>query len=519
MHTINTFTLSIMRRLGKVLGMEHTWDRLVAKIRELNDINSAYALLEWDQASFMPPKGSEARVTAMGTMARLAHERLTDPELGDLIAQLSEDGSLDQIKAATVRVLKRERDKATKVPAKLVTELKEAERRGYQAWVEARPSSDFSLFRPFLETTVRLKKQEADALGWETERYDACLDHFEPDMTARELEVLFRGLTDGLQPLAATILDAAGDKPAFLKETYESKKQIDFCNALVDRLGFDRAGGRLDFSPHPFTIHVGHGDVRQTLKVDEGDLMMSIYAVIHETGHALYDQGFPEELAGLPIADAPSMGMHESQSRLYENHVGRSRAFSDHLVPGLKDLFEIQLGGVDPDEFYRGVNHPERSLIRVQADEVTYNLHIALRFELELALFRDELDVADLPDAWDAGMEKHLGIRPQNHSEGVLQDMHWSEGYFGYFPTYSLGTLYAAAFHEKMVADTGGVDDDLRRGDASRVLAWLRDNVHSKGYLFTAKELAAGILGEELTPEPFLNHIRSKYSEIYSLSI
>jgi carboxypeptidase Taq len=499
--------------------MANTWERFVGKLREMNDINSAYALLEWDQASLMPPKGGEVRATAVGTMAKLAHERLTDPELGDLIDELSNDTSLDAKQAASVRILKRERDKATKVPTDLVTALKESEMRGYQAWTDARPASDFSKFEPFMAETVNLKKQEADALGWVDERYDACLDNFEPMMTAREVETLFTDLIDGLQPLAAAILDATGPKPAFLADTYEAQKQIDFCNALVDRMGFDRAGGRLDFSPHPFTITIGHGDVRQTLRVEENDLMMSIYAAIHETGHALYDQGFPDDMAGLPVADAPSMGMHESQSRLWENHIGRGRAYSEHLLPGLKDLFGHQLGSVDPDEFYRGINHPERSLIRIKADEVTYNLHIALRFELELALFRDELSVADLPDAWDAAMEKHLGIRPENHGEGVLQDMHWADGYFGYFPTYSLGTLYAAAFYEKLVADTGGVDDDLRKGDTSKVLQWLRDNVHSQAYLYPAKELAKNILGKDLTAQPFLDHIKTKYSEIYSLSI
>lgn len=499
--------------------MAATWQRLVARLDEMNDLQSAYDLMEWDQASFMPVKGGEARARAFGTMARLTHERLIDPELGDLIAALEDDGSLDPVQAASVRIMKRDRDKATKVPTELVAELKESGMRGYQAWVESRTTSDFTKFQPFLEHIVRIKKEEADALGWTNERYDACLDYFEPEMTAREVEALFSKLIEGLQPLAAAILDAAGSKPRFLAHEYEADKQIAFCNALVDRLGFDRDGGRLDFSPHPFTIAISPGDVRQTLRVEEDDLMMSIYAAIHETGHALYDQGLPASMAGLPVRNAPSMGMHESQSRLWENHVGRSRAYSEHLLPGLKDVFETQLGAVDPDEFYRGINYPERSLIRVKSDEVTYNLHVALRFELELALFRDELEVADLPDAWDAAMEKHLGIRPETHSEGVLQDMHWADGYFGYFPTYTLGTLYAAAFYDKMIADTGSVDDDLRKGDSSRVLGWLRENVHSHGYLYPAKELAKNILGTDLSPQPFLDHIKNKYSEIYSLSI
>lgn len=499
--------------------MARGWDRLTEKLREMNDLASAYSLLEWDQASLMPPRGGEARARVVGTITRLSHERLVDAELGDLLDDLSDDETLDHVQAASVRILKRDRDKALKVPSDLVIALKEAEMRGYQAWSEARPNSDFEAFRPFMEETVRLKKQESDAIGYENERYDACLDHFEPGITAREVEVLFTDLTTSLQPLSEAILDAAGSKPAFLNAHYPRDPQVELCNALVDQLGFDREGGRLDFSPHPFSIVIAHGDVRQTLRVEENDVTMSIYAAIHETGHAMYDQGFPSEMAGLPVADAPSMGMHESQSRLWENHVGRSRAFSDYLLPKMKEVFGKQLGGTDPAEFHRGVNHPQRSLIRIKADEVTYNLHVALRFELELAMFRDELEVADLPDAWDAAMEKHLGIRPENHADGVLQDMHWSDAYFGYFPTYTLGTLYAAAFYDKMLAELGPVDDDLRKGDCSAVLRWLRENIHSRGYLYPAKELARRVLGTDLTPEPFLEHIRSKYSEIYSLSI
>ena len=494
------------------------WDGLVTRLREMYDIRSAHALLEWDQASMMPPKGGEERARAVGTITRLLHERLIDPALGDLIEELTTEDSLKPIQAASIRILKRDRDRATKVPTPLVTALKEAEMRGYQAWAETKPTSDFQTFRPFMEETLRLKKEESDALGWPNERYDACLDYFEPGMTARETEALFTELIDGLEPFAAEVIDAAGPKPNFLIESYAADKQLRFCNALVDLLGFDRDGGRLDFSPHPFTMMVAHGDVRQTIKIEEEDLMLSIYAAVHETGHALYDQGFPAEMAGLPVADAPSMGMHESQSRLWENHVGRSRPFTEYLLPQLKDLFGEQLGATDPQEFYRGVNHPHRSLVRIKADEITYNLHIALRFELELALFRDELEVADLPDAWDAAMEKHLGIRPDDHEHGVLQDMHWSDGYFGYFPTYTLGTLYAAAFFAKMQADLTDLDTDLRAGDCTRVLQWLRQNIHSQGYLFTAKELTQRVLGTGLSAQPYLDYVRAKYGEIYSLS-
>lgn len=499
--------------------MNSGWERLRDKLREINDLRSATSLLEWDQAALMPPKGGEPRARAVGTLARLSHQRLIDPELGDLLDQLADDPSLDPLQKASVRILKRDRDKATKVPNDLVTALKETEMRSYRAWNDAKPKSDFELFRPFLAETIRLKKEEADALGYENERYDACLDNFEPGMTARAVESLFVELIADLQPLAAAILDAAGTKPKFLAARYEREKQIALCNALVDQIGFDRDGGRLDFSPHPFSIFIAHGDVRQTFKVEEHDLMMSIYAVIHESGHATYDQGLPEEMAGLPVGEAPSMGMHESQSRLWENHVGRSRAFTEYLLPKLKEVFGEQLGSTDPSEFYRGVNHPQRSLIRIKADEVTYNLHIALRFELELALFRDELEVADLPDAWDAAMEKHLGIRPEGHAQGVLQDMHWADGYFGYFPTYTLGTLYAAAFYEKMLADIGPVDDQLRTGDCSSVLGWLRTNIHSQGHLYPAKDLAHRVLGTDVSAAPYLEHIRSKYGEIYSLSI
>ncbi|MEA2477740.1 MAG: carboxypeptidase Taq, partial [Actinomycetota bacterium] len=461
------------------------WDDLLTHLRKLSDIGSAIALLSWDQSVMMPSKGADFRARSSATLQLMYHELLTSPEIGALLERLSDDSSLDQIQSASVRVLARDYNKATKVPADLVRELAELEGLAYAAWTEARPASDFSKLAPLLERMVKLKKRQADAVGWEGERYDALLDDFEPGLTAAEVEGIFKDLTMQLGPVAEKILQAADDVPEFTTKEYEPAKQQAFSEWLIQKLAFDLDGGRLDTSPHPFTMTVAPGDVRQTTRYLPNEVLGGIYATIHETGHALYEQGFPLEFADLPIGHVPSLGMHESQSRLWENQVGRSRAFTNAILLKLKEQFSTELGMLTPEEFYEGVNHPERTLIRVSADEVTYNLHVALRFELELALFRDELTVADLPDAWDAGMEKHLNLRPDSDANGVLQDMHWSLGFFGYFPTYTLGTLYAAAFFDKASADLGGLEEDLKNLDGSRLLGWLRENIHSQGYLYT----------------------------------
>ncbi|MDQ3981397.1 MAG: carboxypeptidase M32, partial [Actinomycetota bacterium] len=406
--------------------------------------------------------------------------------------------------------------KATKVPPELVKELAELEGLAYQAWTEARPASDFGILEPHLERMVELKKQQADALGWEGERYDALLDTYEPEMKTAEVEAMFAELTNGLRPLVEEVVDGAPHTPEFLMRTYDAAKQEAFSQWLVRMLGFDTHGGRLDTSPHPFTAQIGPGDVRQTTKADPKDLMMSIFATIHETGHALYEQGIPDRLAGLPAGHAPSLGIHESQSRMWENQVGRSRPFTEFMLPHLKEHFPEELGMLTPDEFYTGANHPRRTFIRVTADELTYNLHVALRFEIEIALFRDELAVADLPDAWDAGMEKHLGIRPESHADGVLQDMHWSIGALGYFPTYTLGNLYAAAFYAKARQDLTDLDSELRHGDGARLLGWMRDRIHSRAYLKPAKELGEEVLGEPLSARPFLDHVSTKFRSLYA---
>jgi carboxypeptidase Taq len=497
--------------------MGSTWEKFLPKLQELADLYSAIALMQWDMAVKMPPLGAPARARASSTLETMTHELFTDPEMGDLIEELSADDDLDELQKATVRVVGHDYFRAKRIPPDLVRELARVSGAAYQAWTEARPASDYSIVEPHLTRLVELKKEQADALGWDGQRYDALLDDYEPGTTTAEIKVLFDKLAAELRPLADRIVAAAGHRPAFLSESYDPAAQRASSDWIAETLGFDLQKGRVDTSPHPFTMAVGPGDTRLTTGIYEHDVTFSIYATIHETGHALYDQGIPERFADLPQWKVPSAGMHESQSRLWENLVGRSRAFTDFLLPHLKDHFPHQLGMLAPEEFYKGVNHPERTLIRVSADEVTYNLHVILRFELEQALMGGDLTVADLPSAWNDGMQRHIGLRPDDDADGVLQDMHWSSGMFGYFPSYTIGNLYAAAFYRKAAADLDGLEDDIRSGDFTRLLSWLREHVHSQGYLYNAKELGEKVLGEPLTHEPFIAYIRSKYSELYEI--
>jgi carboxypeptidase Taq len=499
--------------------MSEAWDKLLPHLRDMTDIGSALKLMSWDQSTLMPPRGNAARARSMATLQSIAHARLVSAEMGDLLMELEGDESLDSDQAASVRILKRRYERATKMPAELVHELAELRGIAYQAWTEARPAGDFGLLRPHLEKMIHLKKEEADAVGWENERYDALLDEYEPEMTTGEVEAMFSELAEGLRPLVENIVEVSSARPEFLSSSYDRNSQEAFSQWLVTILNFDTEQGRLDTSPHPFTMTIGAGDVRQTTRTDENELLMSIFATMHETGHALYDQGLPKEFSDLPIGGTPSLGIHESQSRMWENLVGRSRPFTEFLLPHLKERFPAQLGMVSPDEFYKAANHVEPTLIRVSADEVTYNLHLMLRFELELALFREELDVGDLPAAWDTAMERHLGVRPDNDGNGVLQDMHWSIGIQGYFPTYTLGTIYSAAFFAKAREDLGDLDDEFRNGNTVRLLGWLREKIHSQAYRYPAKELAEKVLGAPVSVTPLLQYLRSKYSEVYDITL
>ena len=493
-----------------------TYQRFLERTREIRDLGAAAAVLSWDQETVMPPRGAAARARHRSTLAGLIHDRICDRRLGELIAALSGD-ALPPVQAANVREARRDRDRAVKVPRALVTELAEASSLAQQAWVGARERDDWGAFAPHLGRLVDLRRREAEAIGYEGEPYNALLDEYEPGARVEELAPLLDRLRAELASILAGITAAGPADESIVRQEFDVAAQDRFSREVLTDMGFDFQAGRLDTSAHPFTSGTGPGDVRLTTHYDPRDLRVALYATIHEGGHGLYEQGFPPEHDGTPICDAASLGIHESQSRLWENFVGRSREFVGHYAPRLGALFPAQLGGVDPERLYRAVNAVRPSPIRIEADEVTYNLHIVVRLELERALYARQIEVGDLPALWNARMRAYLGITPRNDREGVLQDIHWAFGSFGYFPTYALGNLYAAQFAEAADADLGGLAPLIARGEFAPLLGWLREKIHSRGRLLSAAELCRDVTGRDLEVAPFVRYLRRKYGDLYGV--
>ena len=497
--------------------MGDSYSEFLDLVKELHDIGHAQGLLSWDQETCMPVKGVAQRARSLGVLAGIGHERLTAARLVELVAELSA-ADLKGDPAVNLREIKRDQDRALKIPRELVVKLSETTSLAHEAWVEAREKSRFDLFAPWLSKILELEKEVAHKVGFEGTIYNAFLDEYEPYARAEDVGPVLAELGELLAPLARRILDT-GKRPAegILDQSFPVDEQEIFGRRVMQDLGFDADGGRLDVAVHPFCSGLGAGDVRLTTRYSPEHFNDSLFGIIHECGHGLYEQGLPEEAAGTPVARSVSLGIHESQSRLWENMVGRSREFWDHYLPELKGQFPTQLSDVDADAFYAAVNQVEASFIRVEADEVTYNLHILLRFELEKALVEEALDVSDLPQAWSDGMERFLGIRPSSDSEGVLQDVHWSSGLIGYFPTYTLGNLYAAQFMRQAQREIPDLADRLRIGDFEGLLAWLRSSIHARGSRLTAAELVKEVTGEDLQAGYLMEYLERKFGEIYGL--
>lgn len=497
--------------------------KLMTRLADIQHVGTAMAVLGWDQQCYMPPGGAAERAEQFATLGRIRHELFISEETGTLLEAAEAEvkgANAESDESAAVRMARRDFDKATKLPPDLVVELAKVTTIGHETWVKARENNDYASFAPTLEKIIELNRRVAECLGYQDQMYDALLDQYEPGRKTAEVQRVFADLRPGLVQLVKEI--ASAPRPiddSVLKRDYPEAGQAAFGDMVVRRLGFDFERGRQDKAVHPFCTSFTRNDVRITTRFDTNWLPCALMGSIHETGHALYEQGFDPKLDGVPpLADAASLGVHESQSRLWENIVGRSRPFWNVFYPDLQKQFPAALGDVDLDTFYRAINKVEPSLIRVEADEVTYNLHIMLRFELELALLSGELSVRDLPAAWNAKMDEYLGVTPPNDAEGCLQDVHWSGGSFGYFPTYALGTLLSAQLYDKALGDNPAISADLAAGEFSSLLAWLREHVHRPGRRYLPAELVERVCGEPAQSHSYLNYLNAKFRDLYGLA-
>jgi carboxypeptidase Taq len=499
-------------------------ERLKDLDREIRVLMHAQSVLNWDQETQMPEAAVEERAEQISALEGIIHARIISAEIGDLLAEAgaSEENpsgakTLTSLDRSFLRQLHRQYRRHTRLPSKLVTDIAKTASRAQSIWQSARASSEFSVFAPHLKHLVDLRIESAELLGYEEHPYDALLDEFEPWTSTAFVTAVFDDLRDRLVPLVKEIAGAKQGPSALEGRRFPRAGQEAFGRFVLEHLGYELSRGRLDVSAHPFTDKLGRDDVRITTRYSEDFLPSSIFGTIHEAGHALYELGFPKSIKDTILGEGVSMGIHESQSRLWENFIGRSLPFWRYFYPHLREQFPEELADVSLEDFHRAVNRVEPTFIRVEADEVTYSLHIILRFNLEKKLVTRELAVDDLPDAWREESKQLLGIVPKKDADGVLQDIHWSLGAIGYFPTYALGNLYAAQFYASLRRAIGDLDEYLEAGDLSPVLSWLRSNVHAPGSTMTPAELCEEVTGAPLDAGHFVSYLQEKYGNIYGL--
>lgn len=506
-------------KVGFMTNVQTNYDELLAKYADYSILGSVAELLHWDMQTIMPPDGGTKRADQLALISGNMHSRLTSPRIGELLAFLeARSGELNPDQQANVREIGRDYYRATKIPQRLVEDLSRHQSICHEAWVKARETGDFVQYVPFLETMVRLTAEQAEYLGYKDTPLDALIDEFEPGATAEMFTKLFDELKAVTIPLVKKIqASPVKAKRDFLERDYPADSQKQFGEEVMRAIGFNMNGGRLDVSVHPFCSG-SYGDVRITTRYNPKAPQQAIFGIIHESGHALYEQGADPAHLKTPLAQALSYGIHESQSRMWENFVGRGLPFWTHMMPTLKKIFPTQLADVSLDQFLLAVNHVEPSLVRVEADEMTYDLHIILRFEIERDLFNGKLLVADLPEAWNKKMQDYLGVTPpDNGKQGVLQDVHWSGGAFGYFPSYSLGNMAAGQFWYKMREQMPDMDEKMAKGDFTGILGWLRENVHRHGRRYSRDDLMIKATGKPLGTADYCRYLTEKYSALYKI--
>jgi len=505
--------------------MSERLDGLKQRLGQLSDLGHAMSLAHWDQQTMMPPHGGEARAESLATLTRISHEMFVDDETGRLLDQAASEvngADPDDDDPRLIALVRRQWEKARRVPPDLAAELARAASVGQEAWIVARERGDFKGFAPYLERNFELARRYVDCHTDSGEfecPYDALLDDYEPQLPTREVSDLFAALKAELVPIIARLSDADPVDERPLHASFALNGQRDLVSEVVALMGFDRSGWRIDDTVHPFATRIGGGDVRITTRWDEHFFPTGLYGAMHECGHGLYEAGLPRRLRRSPIGSTESLGMHESQSRLWENMVGRGRAFCTVLAPRIAALAGGELSDIDADTLYRAVNRVKPTFIRVEADEATYALHIILRFELEQELVDGTLAVRDLPEAWGARFQEYLGIPVTDDKEGVLQDVHWSAGLIGYFPTYALGNLIAGQLWERAHTDIGDLENQLATGELGPLREWLRQRVHRHGAKFTTAELLAREAGGPMSVTPFTTYLKAKLGDVYRMDL
>ena len=498
--------------------MSNAIAELEAHVSEIRDLENSRSCLSWDQEVIMPPGGAELRAHALATLTKLVHERWSSREVVRLVKQLGKDEALKPRERRSVELAARSVREATLLPSELASEIALTKSRSLQAWKQARADNDFKRFAPLLERTVELARERARLLaGKRGNLYDALIDEYEPGGTTAQFDPIFEELKGVTVPLVERVARGKSKvSPKALRGSFPVEAQRKFVRQVVEAMGVDLDRGRLDLSTHPFCGGAGPGDVRMTGRFDAKDLRPGLYGAIHEAGHGLYEQGLNPKRARQLLGGAVSMAIHESQSRLWENLVGRSRPFWKHFLPIARKAFGKTLQGVKLEDIWRSSNAMGPSMIRVEADELTYNLHIILRYEIERELIAGDLEVRELPKRWNAGMRDAFGITPKSDAEGCLQDIHWSMGAFGYFPTYTLGNLYASQFMEAAAKEIGDLPERIAQGDLATLQGWLGKQIHRHDQVYTAEQLVRRVTRRPLSVEPFADHITHKVESLYT---
>ena len=485
------------------------------KMQKIADVKYAAAVLQWDQETYLPPKGTHFRGRQLATLSEIAHEQFTTEAMGALLNELNSKNSLTHNEKRNVQLSLEDFNRNKKLSSDFVRKMSETVTTTYHAWVKARTDNSFTGFQRPLHTLIELKKQEADMLGYETHPYNALMNDYDKGLTVATVDSVFSNLKPQLLTLLQTIKNKPQVDNSFLHQHFDKDAQWKFGMQILQEIGFDFEAGRQDISVHPFTTSFNNQDVRVTTRIDENDFGNMTWSCIHEAGHALYEQGLPAEEYGLPLSEYCSLSIHESQSRLWENNVGRAFPFWQHNFPLLKTFFPEQCKSLPVDTFYKGINKVEPSLIRTEADELTYHFHVMIRYEIEKMLIDGTISAKDIPAYWIEHYQKYLDVTVPDDKRGCLQDIHWSHGSFGYFATYSIGSIVAAQLYATIEKENVAVNKEVAEGNTTSILNWLRKNVHQYGRQFTSQELCSKITGEPLNTKYLINYATKKYTGIY----